>query len=149
MHAYWIRHWDGLHRCHNAIVCRGRHRSIDQIKKKSALLQIGPHIRSSNTFIVFSSIHPSISALPPGNLQSTSVWHLFVIFLVPFNFDRKMYSTMAKEDARCSSADDKGQTDEETWSNKIQFLFGCIGFSVGLGNVWRFPYLCYRDGGGE
>ncbi|TMW49346.1 hypothetical protein DOY81_005564 [Sarcophaga bullata] len=34
------------------------------------------------------------------------------------------------------------------WGNKMQFVLACIGYSVGLGNVWRFPYMCYKSGGG-
>ncbi|XP_026169874.1 sodium- and chloride-dependent GABA transporter 3-like [Mastacembelus armatus] len=42
-----------------------------------------------------------------------------------------------------SRAGDRGQ-----WASKTEYILVVAGNVVGLGNVWRFPYLCYKYGGG-
>ncbi|MBB4932432.1 NSS family neurotransmitter:Na+ symporter [Lipingzhangella halophila] len=40
------------------------------------------------------------------------------------------------------------QQHREQWGTRAGFLFAAIGSAIGLGNIWRFPYIAYDNGGG-
>ncbi|MDQ4084236.1 MAG: sodium-dependent transporter [Actinomycetota bacterium] len=39
-------------------------------------------------------------------------------------------------------------TDRGRWGTKLGFLLAAMGSAIGLGNIWRFPYVVYSEGGG-
>ena len=41
------------------------------------------------------------------------------------------------------------EENREQWTNRKEFLLTCIGLSVGLSNIWRFPYYCAKHTGGR
>ncbi|ESO90311.1 hypothetical protein LOTGIDRAFT_123645 [Lottia gigantea] len=43
---------------------------------------------------------------------------------------------------------DKDDGPREVWNKKAEYLLSVIGYAVDLANVWRFPHLCYKNGGG-
>ncbi|MEE4312381.1 MAG: sodium-dependent transporter, partial [candidate division KSB1 bacterium] len=36
----------------------------------------------------------------------------------------------------------------DQWNSRTSFILAAVGSAVGLGNVWRFPYVAYESGGG-
>ena len=47
------------------------------------------------------------------------------------------------------SSDDPDDYERGVWARKMEFILSVVGYSVGVGNIWRFPYLVMQNGGGK
>ncbi|KAF3814604.1 hypothetical protein GH733_017762 [Mirounga leonina] len=55
------------------------------------------------------------------------------------------------QEEKDTDVEEESEVEDErpAWNSKLQYILAQVGFSVGLGNVWRFPYLCQKNGGGK
>lgn len=59
----------------------------------------------------------------------------------------------AERDSRSNHTEDLNEkpsppATRDSWGNRVEFVLALIGFTVGIGSVWRFPILCARNGTG-
>ena len=74
------------------------------------------------------------------------------VFLDVRKAERETNETVVRfttEEREENDGDDVSDKKRHTWASKREYILTTLGYIVGIGNIWRFPYLCMRNGGGK
>ncbi|XP_031313637.1 sodium-dependent neutral amino acid transporter SLC6A17 isoform X2 [Camelus dromedarius] len=66
----------------------------------------------------------------------------------PVDYKQSVLNVAGEAGKQKAADEELDAEDRPAWNSKLQYILAQIGFSVGLGNIWRFPYLCQKNGGG-
>ena len=74
--------------------------------------------------------------------------HGMIICTIDNNWQyKKPFKICVEQDTHVEDGDEIPE--RGNWSNKAENLLTMVGYAIGLGNIWRFPYLAYKNGGGN
>ncbi|XP_012498478.1 PREDICTED: orphan sodium- and chloride-dependent neurotransmitter transporter NTT5 [Propithecus coquereli] len=99
-----------------------------------------------------------LSEVPECNTENQFMkWTVLAIIIIIIIIFENMtiawaYGARSEEVLKTLDKDepkDEGPSERPSWANKTEYLLAQVGFSVGLNTIWRFPYLCFHNGGGS